>query len=106
MRKQKISSGRRRRILPWAALGLALLLLAACLYLGDYYRADQVLNLEKYRANWVLLPAHTRELVIQGGCHAGFGMYGAQKGDGAPSLRADEQIRFTVDEIVNWLTEP
>ena len=45
----------------------------------------------------------TTETVIDGGCHAGFGSYGAQKGDGAPTISAEEQQRQTADALAAWM---
>ena len=62
-----------------------------------YGSEDMVLNkenYEKYRAN---LPANVKELVIEGGCHAYFGDYGAQEGDGVPTITAADQLQATVD---------
>ena len=42
-----------------------------------------------------------KELVIDGGCHAFFGCYGAQKGDGTPTLTAKEQIEQTADAVAS-----
>ena len=67
---------------------------------------DGVINrekAEKYRGN---LPADTREIVISGGCHAYFGAYGAQKGDGEAKISREEQIRQTVQAISALLPEP
>lgn len=41
--------------------------------------------------------------IIDGGCHAGFGSYGAQKGDGAPVISAEEQQRQTADALAAWI---
>lgn len=71
--------------------------------LSVYGSEDQVLNREKYEANKVNLPADFSELVIAGGCHAYFGMYGAQDGDGIPSITNEEQIRLTMEAIVDLL---
>ncbi|MBO5144031.1 MAG: hypothetical protein J6C19_00660 [Lachnospiraceae bacterium] len=38
------------------------------------------------------LPSDAAEFVIDGGCHAYFGDYGAQKGDGEPAISPTEQI--------------
>ena len=43
------------------------------------------------------------EIIIDGGCHAGFGSYGAQKGDGAPVISAEEQQRQTADALAAWI---
>ena len=61
-----------------------------------YGSEDGVLNMEKYAANKVNLPALFEEHIIDGGCHAGFGSYGPQDGDGVPTLAGDAQIEETV----------
>ena len=43
--------------------------------------------------------------VIEGGNHAGFGDYGAQKGDGAATLSPEEQQAATVQAVLAWLRE-
>lgn len=64
---------------------------------------DGVLNRKKYEADRVNLPQDTTETVIDGGCHAGFGSYSAQKGDGAPVISAEEQQRQTADALAAWM---
>ena len=61
---------------------------------------DEVMNREKYQENRSNLPSDFTEYVIDGGCHAYFGMYGAQDGDGMPVITNEEQIRITVENIV------
>lgn len=61
---------------------------------------DGVLNRDAYEKNRGNLPPAAVELVIPGGCHAGFGMYGPQQGDGTPSISAEEQIRQTAAAIL------
>lgn len=61
---------------------------------------DTVMNREKYEENKQNLPSGFTEYVIDGGCHAYFGMYGAQDGDGTPLITNEEQIRLTVERIV------
>lgn len=71
--------------------------------LSIYGSEDQVLSekkYEKYRAN---LPKDFSESVLDGGCHAYFGMYGKQKGDGVPSLDNEEQIRLTAEKIDEFI---
>ncbi|MBO4871793.1 MAG: alpha/beta hydrolase [Lachnospiraceae bacterium] len=71
--------------------------------LSLYGSEDKVLNrekLEKYRGN---LPAEAEEIIIEGGCHAFFGAYGAQKGDGDPRITREEQIRQTVQAVSSLL---
>ncbi len=70
--------------------------------LSIYGSEDMVLNREKYEANKSNLPADFTEEIIDGGCHAYFGMYGAQDGDGEPGITNEEQIRRTVDAIVEF----
>ena len=104
-------------------LRLLAVLLAVCIafgiYVSDYYHADLtdsglrvyaaygsedgVLNREKYEADRTNLPQDTTETVIDGGCHAGFGSYGAQKGDGAPVISAEEQQQQTADALAAWM---
>lgn len=67
--------------------------------LSIYGSEDRVLDSEKYNANKRNLPEHFREVVIDGGCHAYFGVYGAQEGDGIPTVTNEEQINMTVDII-------
>lgn len=67
--------------------------------LSVYGSEDKVLNREKYEENKPNLPNGCKELVIEGGCHAYFGMYGAQDGDGTPTVTCEEQINATADAI-------
>ena len=68
--------------------------------LSVYGSEDRVLNREAYEQAKNLLPADVTETVIDGGCHAYFGMYGAQDGDGTPRITNEEQIRLTAEHIV------
>lgn len=68
--------------------------------LSIYGSEDLILNKEKYDENRSNLPEDFTEVVIEGGCHSYFGMYGAQDGDGIPMISVEEQLRITVDEIV------
>lgn len=67
--------------------------------LAVYGSEDRVMDAEKYAACLPNLPADMTELVIDGGCHAGFGLYGPQEGDGTPTITAAEQIAQTADAI-------
>ena len=71
--------------------------------LSIYGSEDKVLNREKYDENKSNLPDGFCEVVIEGGCHAYFGMYGAQDGDGTPTISNHEQIRLTVESIIKVL---
>ncbi len=62
-----------------------------------YGSEDTVLNMEKYQKYEKNLPQGTLEEVIEGGCHAFFGSYGAQKGDGTPKISNEEQVELTAD---------
>lgn len=68
--------------------------------LSIYGSEDEVLNLEKYDEYKENLPENTQEIVIDGGCHAYFGSYGPQEGDGIPSITMEEQIQEVVDASV------
>lgn len=68
--------------------------------LSVYGSEDMVMNREKYQENSSNLPSNFTEYVIDGGCHAYFGMYGAQDGDGTPTITNEEQIRLTAEKIV------
>ncbi len=67
--------------------------------LSIYGSEDMVLNYKKYTDNKINLPTDFTEIIIDGGCHAGFGMYGAQDGDGIPTISNEEQIRSTAEKI-------
>jgi hypothetical protein len=67
--------------------------------LSVYGSEDRVMDREKYEECKSNLPDDFTETVIDGGCHAYFGMYGAQDGDGTPTLGNQEQIRLTATAI-------
>ena len=109
MKNQKKKSFPLRVFLCLLAVLLAVYV-AFGVYVSDYYHADLtdsglrvyaaygsedgVLNREKYEADRINLPQNTTETVIDGGCHAGFGSYGAQKGDGAPVISGNSRQRM------------
>lgn len=62
---------------------------------------DTVMNREKYDDNKSNLPEGFTEVVLDGGCHAYFGMYGAQDGDGTPTISNEDQIYMTAHYIVS-----
>ena len=70
-----------------------------------YGSKDTVLNLEKYKENLSNLPDDFSELIIEGGNHAQFGMYGKQDGDGTPTISNSQQITQTADHILNNVTK-
>ena len=71
--------------------------------LSVYGSEDGVLKLDKYVDNRKHLPADAVEEVIDGGCHAYFGSYGAQDRDGVPRITNEEQIHTTVDYVKNFV---
>ena len=71
--------------------------------LSIYGSEDKVLNYEKYNANKSNLPDDFTEVVIDGGCHAYFGMYGMQDGDGTPRITNKEQINQTVNRVAEFI---
>ena len=67
--------------------------------LSVYGSEDTVMNMEKYNECEGNLPDGFTQVIIDGGCHAYFGMYGQQKGDGTPKITNDEQIYKTAQAI-------
>ena len=60
-----------------------------------YGSSDGVLNMEKYEQYRSNLPEDTVETVLDGGCHACFGSYGTQAGDGVHAMTEEEQTTLT-----------
>lgn len=73
--------------------------------LSVYGSEDRVMNRENYKKNWANLPADTTEVILEGGCHAQFGSYGPQDGDGTPTISCEEQIRQTAEAIVAFAVQ-
>ena len=73
--------------------------------LSIYGSEDKVMNREKYDKYRSNISSSLTETVIDGGCHAYFGMYGAQDGDGTPSISSEEQIDLTVNEIIDFINK-
>lgn len=71
--------------------------------LSVYGSADGVMDRDSYAKYRAGLPEDTTELIIEGGCHAQFGSYGAQDGDGEPAISGAEQIRLTADAIAAFV---
>lgn len=61
-----------------------------------YGSEDKVLNKYKYEKYKVNLPSNVEEMIINGGNHAYFGVYGEQKGDGKAKITNEQQINQTV----------
>ena len=66
-----------------------------------YGTEDKVLNMEKYEENRSKLPVDIQEYVIEGGCHAQFGSYGTQAGDGTPAISGEQQRQLTAQYITD-----
>lgn len=70
--------------------------------LSVYGSNDKVLDMDKYESYKKNLPSGFREYVIQGGCHAYFGSYGRQNGDGEPDITPEEQWDQTANIISDF----
>lgn len=73
--------------------------------LSIYGSKDGVLNqahYDKYRKNLPAVGKGFTEIIIEGGNHAQFASYGAQKGDFMPEITPDQQQEITADEIAEW----
>lgn len=85
--------------------GVILLAAYATKDLGDlavlsiYGSNDGVLSMEKVEAGREYSTNYT-EICIDGGCHAWFGLYGEQDGDGIASIYREEQWQQTVDAVL------
>lgn len=73
--------------------------------LSVYGSEDGVLDRDAYEKNRSNLPEDLTEVIIPGGCHAYFGAYGEQKGDGIPAVRREDQISITAREITDFITK-
>lgn len=72
--------------------------------LSIYGSEDGVMNREKYAEYMPNLPDGYTEVIIDGGCHAYFGMYGEQDKDGMPTISSAEQINLTAGEILKLIS--
>ncbi len=72
--------------------------------LSLYGSEDDVMDRTKYEECRLNLPSGAVEIVIEGGCHAYFGMYGEQEGDGASRIEPEDQIRQSADAIIDIMT--
>ncbi|MBR5291250.1 MAG: alpha/beta hydrolase [Erysipelotrichaceae bacterium] len=64
---------------------------------------DQVLSWDQYEANKINLPDTMTEIILEGGNHAQFGMYGPQSGDGQALITNEAQIESTVQYILKYI---
>lgn len=70
-----------------------------------YGENDGVMKRDKYEKDKANLPADFTEIVIPGGCHAYFGDYGSQTGDGTPAITAEEQWNITAEAVAAFALE-
>ena len=76
----------------------------ASMVLTIYGDQDGVMDMAKYEECYDNLPVNlTHENIIKGGNHSQFGDYGHQKGDGKASIPGKEQIRQTVEAVVEFV---
>lgn len=73
--------------------------------LSVYGSNDGVMNSKRYEEGRANLPTDFKEVVLDGGCHAYFGMYGAQSGDGIPDMTNEEQINLTASIVAEFVFE-
>ena len=66
---------------------------------------DEITNMKKYEKYKVNIPIGCEEVLITGGNHAYFGMYGEQKGDGAASITPKEQIIRAAYRIADFILQ-
>lgn len=71
--------------------------------LSIYGSRDGVMNRERYQEGLENLPRGYTELVIPGGCHAYFGDYGIQSGDGLPTITREEQTAAAAEAIADFI---
>ncbi|MBQ6265931.1 MAG: hypothetical protein IJK60_10835 [Clostridia bacterium] len=70
-----------------------------------YGSLDGVLNTGSYEQCKQNLPGGFTEVIIEGGNHAGFGSYGAQKGDGQAAITPGEQTKKTAEIILDFIAQ-
>ncbi len=68
-----------------------------------YGENDKVLNRDKLKTGFTLVNSDCEIVEIKGGNHANFASYGAQDGDGAATISAEEQQKITADTILNTI---
>lgn len=71
--------------------------------LSIYGSEDKVMNKEKYNEYKNNIDDNLKEVVIDGGNHAYYGMYGNQDGDGKAIISNRDQIEITTETIMNFI---
>lgn len=64
---------------------------------------DSVINQSSYEKAKAYLPQQTMNVTLDGGNHAGFGSYGAQKGDNQADISNEKQQEEIAAELIKWL---
>ncbi len=67
-----------------------------------YGTEDSIMNADRYSEGLELLPAGYREVIIEGGCHAYFGVYDGQDGNLA-KITNEEQINICTNAILELI---
>ena len=75
------------------------------LALSIYGSLDNVLDSQQYENAKKYFPSDHKEYVLDGANHSGFGSYGVQKGDFAPTITNDVQQSKTAEIIVNQIKQ-
>lgn len=71
--------------------------------LSIYGSLDGVMNRDNYEEYKKNLTDDFIEIVIDGGNHSGFGMYGAQDGDNDATISCEDQIKLTAEYIADFV---
>jgi hypothetical protein len=71
--------------------------------LSIYGSLDGVMNRDNYEEYKKNLTDEFIEIVIDGGNHSGFGMYGAQDGDNDATISCEDQIKLTAEYIADFV---
>lgn len=71
--------------------------------LSVYGSEDQIMNRGRYVEGTTKLPDDFTEIVIDGGCHAYFGIYNGQDGSAARNVTDEEQIGMTASAIAEFV---
>ena len=64
---------------------------------------DEIVTKKDHEKHLENLPKNYQEAIIEGGCHAYFGMYGEQKGDGTPAISPTDQITQAAYLITSFI---
>ena len=68
-----------------------------------YGTEDQIMNRERYADGLTKLPGDFTEVIIEGGCHAYFGMYDGQDGSELLPVNNEEQLYLTSRAIADFV---